>query len=345
MNHLITTVLCGLLLSGAATAAVPRDVAYVSNQDGGITVIDLKQWKKVKEIGVEGKVPRGLGITADGRYLITANRDTADASVIDTTTEKVIKRIAIGKNPEFVRVYGGRAYITYEPSSEGGPPGTAVKEEQPEDEVPAAIAVVDLKTWQVVQTLPSGREAEGTEFSSDGKLMLVANEGDDTIAVYEVASGKQIDTIRTGEHGKRPRGIKLSPDGRHYFITLEFSEKVLVLDRELNAVRTLPTGESPYGLAFDKNGRRLFVVAAKAKELQVLDVAKSAKIVGVPVGQRCWHLSFTPDYRQIMVTCGRSHDLHVIDADTLITTKVLTDFKLPWGLVTYPKSSGSLDAP
>src|SRR5487761_2157873 len=87
----------------AASAAVPRNVAYVSTPEG-ITVIDLARLAPVSEIDVGGKGPRGLAITPDGRYLLTANEHTADVSVIDTATAQVVRRIHIGKNPEFMRI-------------------------------------------------------------------------------------------------------------------------------------------------------------------------------------------------------------------------------------------------
>ncbi|HJV93882.1 MAG TPA: cytochrome D1 domain-containing protein, partial [Azonexus sp.] len=137
------------IISATGAVAEEKGVAYVSNQDGGVTVIDLATMETKGAIDIEAKGPRGLGVTADGKLLITANRDDGNISVIDTATGKVVKHIPIGKNPEFVRVKGDKAYISYEPSSKGGPPpkpGAApAKEDDDEANVPAKISVVDLK--------------------------------------------------------------------------------------------------------------------------------------------------------------------------------------------------------
>src|SRR5260370_22137246 len=66
--------------------------------------------------------PRGLSLTADGKRLLLANKKRGALSEVDTGTGKVLRRVKIGKNPEFVRVYGGYAYVTYEPGEDGGPP-------------------------------------------------------------------------------------------------------------------------------------------------------------------------------------------------------------------------------
>jgi DNA-binding beta-propeller fold protein YncE len=60
---------------------VPTNVAYVSEEDGGISVIDLKSLKIVRRVHPADVAPRGLGITYDGKYLITSNKDTADIAV------------------------------------------------------------------------------------------------------------------------------------------------------------------------------------------------------------------------------------------------------------------------
>ena len=327
-----------------------KPVAYVTNQEGGVVMIDLDTLTPTAVINVEAKVPRGIGVTADGKYVLTANRDGGDVSVIDTATRSVVKHIPSGKNPEFIRVHGGRAYVTYEPSAKLGPPPKPGEEKDDDDDdgadkLPAGIAIIDLKEWKVLRTISSGPETEGLEFSPDGKLMLVTNEGDNTITVYDIESGKLVTSINTTDLGNRPRGIKVSPDGQQYVVTLEYGDKFLVLDRDFKPVKTVATGKTPYGVAFDRDGKRLFVAASRDKQLQVFDAKSYELIKNIPVGDRCWHFTFTPDDTKILLACGRSHNVVVIDAKTYEPVKTLPDLKLPWGVVTHPKAMGSLDAP
>jgi YVTN family beta-propeller protein len=142
-----------------------------------------------------------------------------------------------------------------------------------------------------------------------------------------------------------PRGVKISPDGKSYVVTLEFANAFIVLDDRYRVVKTVKTGESPYGVAFDRAGDRLFVAAARSKVLQVFDTRTWQPVKEVPTGNRCWHFSFTPDERQILVACGRSDEVVVIDATRLEPVARLPDKALPWGIVTFPKAMGSLDRP
>lgn len=350
-HHLV---LAAAVLAGPALAAdSARGHAYVSNQNGGVTVIDLAQMKTVGEISTGASAPRGIGVSGDGRLLVTANRDGGTLSVIDRQSGALIKLVPIGENPEFVRVRGNQVFVSYEPASKGGPPPKPGSKEarelaekrERENPDPARIAVVDLTRLEVIQTIVGGLETEGIEFSADGRNILITNEDDDNVTVHEIASGKLIKTIDLSKYGKRPRGIKMAPDGKSYIATIEFGNTFVVLDDKYDIVRSVPTGAVPYGVAFDRPGKRLFVALAYARALQVFDAATYTPIKEIPTGERCWHFSFTPDDRQILVACGRSHEVVVIDTETLEVTQRIADKQLPWGVVTWPKSIGSLDVP
>ena len=341
------------LMPGAASADSGKGLAYVSNQNGEITVIDLATLAPVGEIDAGGGSPRGIGVTADGSMLVSANRDGGDIALIERKTGKLIKRIPIGENPEFVRIRGDYAFVSFEPAAVGGPPPAPGSEEakklqqQREDdaEEPARIAVVDLKKGEKIREIEGGMETEGIEFSADGKNIIVTNEADENLSVHDIETGKLVKKIDTRKHGNRPRGVKMHPGGKSYAATLEYGNKLVILDGKFNITKVVPTGEVPYGLMFDRSGDRLFVALAKGKALQVFDTKTWKPIKSIPVGDRCWHFTYTPDESHILVACGRSNDIHVIDAKTLEPVKTIEDKKLPWGIVTYPKSIGSLDMP
>jgi YVTN family beta-propeller protein len=336
-----------------ALAADGAGTAYVSNQNGNITVIDLATLEPVAELDVGKGSPRGLGVTADGKLLVVASLDEGDIAILDRASGKIVKRVPIGKNPEFVRVRGSYAFVSFEPAAVGGPPpkpGSAEEkalreQREEENEEPARVAVVDLKQGKVIREIVGGMETEGIEFSADGKKILVTNEADENVSVHDIETGELVKTISTREHGNRPRGVKRAPDGKSYVVTIEYGNKLAVLDDKFDIVKVVSTGEVPYGVAFDRKGERLFVALAKGKALQVFDAKTFETIKKVPVGDRCWHFTFTPDDKHILVACGRSNDIRVIDAVKLEPVKTIEDKKLPWGIVTYPKSVGSLDWP
>ncbi len=328
---------------------VPSNVAYVSEEDGGIAVIDLNTLQVIRRVHPKDTAPRGIGVTFDGKYLVVANKDTADASVLSTRGLRLVRRIPVGDNPEFIKLNpsGTSLFTSYEPGSTAGPPveGASGGDDNDTDEPPAEIMEFRVQDWSRVQSFVAGKETEGLEFSPDGKLLIVANEAQDSLGVYDVASGKRLREVNLSSYGKRPRGVKVSPQGNSYAVTMEGSGTLLSLDRDLNVLRSVATAAKPYGVAFDRQGSRIFVAAAAAKKLQVYS-ADSLQLLGeTSVGQRCWHFTFTPDDSKILLACGRSNNIYVIDAKTYQPIRVLDGFHLPWGIVTHPRAYGSLGLP
>ncbi len=333
-------------VSGYAPASSARDLAYVSNQGDGLSVLDLSTLKEVDNVNMHDAGPRGIAVTPDGKYILTADQKTENMSVIDAHTLKVVRQIHIGRNPEFMRILpdGSKAFITYEPSSTGGKPTKAEEKRGDQGEKPGHIAVIDLKDWKVVDDIVGAPETEGIEFTPDMKKLVIANEGDDTLSVYDFVDHKLIRKVNLTKYGLRPRGVKRSPDGKHYIVTMELSGNFLVLDDNFNVLKSVKTAQGPYGVSFDRSGNRIIVSAAIGHRLQVFDAHTYKRLASIPVGKRCWHFSFIPDESKLLLACGRSNNLEVVNMKSYKVMEKLPGFKLPWGVVTYPKSYGSLDA-
>jgi YVTN family beta-propeller protein len=77
-----------------------RNRLYVSTGRGGkVAVIDVSGTPKLlREIPV-GQRPWGIALSADGKWLYTANGPSNDVSVVDTTSMKVVKKISVDKSP------------------------------------------------------------------------------------------------------------------------------------------------------------------------------------------------------------------------------------------------------
>ena len=342
--NLIKIALLSIFLIGCGNS--DKGKAYVTSQKGGVSVIDLNSMEIIEDIKVGAGFPRGVGVTDDGKLLITANKADANLSIINLQT-KEINNIDVGINPEFVRVHEGKVFVSTEPSSKGKPPAKGEMhddDDADEDKIPAKVAVVDLAKGEKVREITAGPETEGIEFSKDGKKIIVTNEADNSITIHDYDSGELLKTFSTEPYGLRPRGIKVSPDGNFYVSTLEFSDNFIVLDKEFNHVKTVNTGKSPYGISFNSKGDKLYVAAGKSKTLEVFDGKDFTKINELKTeGKRCWHFTFTPDNKNLMLACGRSDEILLIDAETLNILKRIPVAGIPWGIVTYPKAIGSLD--
>ena len=108
--------------------------------------------------------PRGIAVTFDGKYLITANKNTSDIAVFSTPRLRLVKRILIGHSPEFIKVdsAGDRLFATFEPGSSGGPPGApgAKDSDDEQDEPPAEVASFRIGDWSPGPVAMAGSETE-----------------------------------------------------------------------------------------------------------------------------------------------------------------------------------------
>ena len=346
------TALKFLLLSAALLVqtayAANKPIAFVSFSKGFVSIYQLDDMSKIADIEV-GDGARGMGISDDGKTLAVAVKSAGELLLIDVDSRKIIKRIAVGKNPEFVRVLNDKAFVAYEPSNQMAAPGAdsshqkKKNKEDDDDATPARVSVVDLKTGKKTADIEAGMETEGIEFSADGHLLLVTNESDENVSIHDIASGKLVKKVDTKKHGLRPRGIKRSPDGNTFAVTLELSDKLLILNKSFEVQDVITTGNVPYGVTFNAAGTEIYVALAKAKAVQVFDAKSYAVKRTINVGERCWHFTLSPDESKLIAACGRSNNLVVTDTQT---GKILQDIAspgTPWGIITFPHSTGSLD--
>ncbi len=326
---------------------IPTNVAYVTEENGKIDVIDLATMKVVRSVQPTDVAPRGEAVTDDGKYLITADKDSADIAVFSTPRLKLVARTHIGDNPEFVKLdpAGDRVFATFEPGSSGGPPSADDDDDDDANEPPAQIASFHVGTWVAGPVSTAGKETEGLEFSPGGKYLLVANEAQNNIGVFDAATGTHIRDVDLSAYGKRPRDIKLSPQQTFYSVTMEASGTLLKMGLDFNVIKSVPTAAKPYGESFDRAGKRIFVAAAAARKLQVFDADSLNQIAEVPIGQRCWHFTFTPDDSKILLACGRSNNIVIVDPNAYKEIGAIEGINLPWGIVTYPRAYGSLGLP
>ena len=340
---------CTAAFVWARDVRIPTNIAYVTEEEGGISVIDLGTLKVIRRIQPADVQPRGIAVTFDGKYLITANKNTSDIAVFSTPRLRLVKRIHIGHSPEFIKVdsVGDRLFATFEPGSSGGPPGApgAKDSAAEQDEPPAQVASFRIGDWSPGPVATAGSETESLEFSPDGKYLLVANEAQDNMGIFAADTGVLIRNVDLKPYGIRPRAIKVSPLRNEYSVTMEASGTLLKVDMNFNILKSVKTAAKPYGESFDRAGKRIFVAAALAGKLQVFDADSLHLLAEVPVGKRCWHFTFTPDDSKILLACGRSNNIVVVDSNSYKQIATIEGLNLPWGIVTYPRSYGSLGLP
>src|SRR5687768_13447145 len=172
--------------------------------------------------------------------------------------------------------------------------------------------------------------------------VFVTNETTGDISVIDVAAQRVIATIPVG---KRPRGIRVSPDGTQLFVALSGSPIAppgvdestlppadknaygigLVSVRERRLLRVITAGSDPEQTAVSRDGTRLFVANEDVGELSVVSVADGKVLATFEVGGEPEGVDLRPDGRVVYVTSEEDSQITVIDA---IDLKLITAFKV-----------------
>ncbi len=111
------------------------------------------------------------------------------------------------------------------------------------------VSIIDRASKKVTQTLAADmRGANRLKFTVDGKLALISSLGGADVAVYDVASRKQLKRIKIG-HGAA--GIQMQPDGSRAFVACSPDNYVAIIDlKALEVVGRVDVGPEPDGLAW-----------------------------------------------------------------------------------------------
>lgn len=170
--------------SGHWLAVLPNgEKAYVANKDDRpfVSVIDLRARRQIGRISMPNGT-QGIAASPDGKRVIAMDYANPAIAVIDTATDTVVGKIALenASDPAYKAYFSpdGRWLLTMAGST---------------------IGVFDAKNLEAPQrTLTAGASPMGIAFSADGTTALVANHGDGTVSVVDLAAARVTRTFKAG---------------------------------------------------------------------------------------------------------------------------------------------------
>lgn len=142
-----------------------------------------------------------IAITSDDRFVVTANRETNTATILEVRNASgadvgnIVAELGVGIEPRFVAISPGdnEAYVS--------------------NAVSGTISVIALKganAFRVVDEIAVGTEPRGIAVTPNGSRLYVANHTEGTVSVVSVATRAIIDTV---DVGGRPAAIAITNDG------------------------------------------------------------------------------------------------------------------------------------
>ena len=118
------------------------------------------------------------------------------------------------------------------------------------------IVEIDARTWKLVRRIPAGPGVYNLGLTHDGAKLIGTNKRDQSVSVFDVASGKELGRIPTTR--KVVHGVALSDDDRYAFISVEGTGSqpgtVDVIDLAvLKKVASVEVGQQAGGIDFWKS--------------------------------------------------------------------------------------------
>jgi YVTN family beta-propeller protein len=159
--------------------------AYVANKDDRlfVTVIDLKTRKVIARVPAP-KGTQGIVASPDGKRVIAVDSGNPALIVIDTATDTVVDTVPLEGNQR------GSFKPRYSPD------GKKLLVCSLSQAVVNILDATNLRGKQQVVTV--GKDPMGFAFSADNKTALVANHGDGTISMIDLAESKVTGTFKAG---------------------------------------------------------------------------------------------------------------------------------------------------
>ena len=288
------------------SASSDGKTAYVSNYGFGqfhtLTVVDLVNRKLEKTVDLLPlKGPHGLDFV-DGKLWFTVEVNKAIGRY-DPESGKVDWVLGTGQNrTHMIYVFSGSKRILTTnvnaatvsimdwserpagmpqgpppgmPDGQGPPPG------MPQGMPPGPPPGPPGGDWNET-VVPVGRGSEGFDVSPDGAQAWVANAGDGTISVIDIAQKKVTATLAANARGANR--LKFAPDGKLALVSA--GPNLVIFDvATQKEIKRIAIGHGSGGVLMQPDGARAYVACSGDDYVTVIDL-KTLEIVGkVVVGK------------------------------------------------------------
>ena len=188
-----------------------KHLIYAANRGTGtgpsnVVVFDANTRQIVTRIPVEIN-PYATVLSKDGRRLFVSNWASESVSVIDTGTNKVIRTLHVGMNPNDMKLAAdGRLFVACSNDN--------------------TIHVIDTNTLEIIERLsttlspfaPEGSTPDAIEIDNKRKLLYVANADNNSIAVIRIAVRGHSAVIGFIPTGWYPSALALAENNNTLFI-------------------------------------------------------------------------------------------------------------------------------
>jgi YVTN family beta-propeller protein len=271
---------------------------YLANVDGNVKVFGVKKTGKVvglysiplppaKAPGRSAEIPAGIAVSPDGKRLYVALNLSNRLAELDAATGRVLRLWEVGVAPYDVALVGPKAYVSNwggrrpERQDVTGPAGrgTLVRVD-PVHHIASegSVSVIDLSPADAKSEARSpkaeiltGLHACALAASPNGRWVVVANAGSDTLSVIDTRTDEIVETLCARQNpadlfGAQPNALAFDKAGSKLYVCNGTQNAVAVFDFKpgQSSLRGLiPVGWFPGGIAYDAAHKTICVANIK----------------------------------------------------------------------------------
>ncbi len=253
--------------------------------------------------------------------VFVTNRDSNDIAVIDTKSDEVIARIALGKftNAHMsMLTHDGKKLLV-----------SATGRDQ--------FLIVDLATLSIERTIATGAAPEHFGITKDNRYAYVGNMDDDSVSLIDLRKGTE---LKRFAGFPEPHGFSLSGDGDKMYVATFGAHEVRSIDIPTQKMaKRLAIGTVHRAAIRDKaryqselkgvanptlsiDGKTLYAADGDSGELGIIDTETDRVISTIKVGDAPWRAYASPDGLWMLVPNNGDESISVISTRTqkVVTT-------------------------
>lgn len=264
---------------------------YLSNVNGSIKVFAVAKDGTVEPLTSlalpeanaprrKREIPAGLAVSPDGKRLYIAGNLSNRLLELELPSGRLLRAFDVGVAPYGIVLAGHKAYVSNwggrrpDASSVTGPAGrgTLVRVD-PVRYIAneGSVSVVDLAAGRVLSEVLVGLHSSGLARTPDGRYVVVANAGSDSLCVIDTRTDRLIDIISLRWHpndffGASPNALAFDATGRQLYVCNGTQNAVAVVafkPRKAKLLGLIPVGWFPGDIVFDAARRTLHVANIK----------------------------------------------------------------------------------
>ncbi|HWK48922.1 MAG TPA: beta-propeller fold lactonase family protein [Steroidobacter sp.] len=167
---------------GVAVTPDGKTLIVTCETGGDVFFIDIATFKVKGNIKV-GPRPRSVAFLEGGKLAVVPSESNGNLYVIDTAQIKVVRTAALPKGSRPMRLRasadGSKLYVS---TGRGG-----------------TVAVVDTKSFAVLDNIAVGKRPWGIVLSPDGKYLFSANGPSNDVSVIDLTTNREIAKVKAGD--------------------------------------------------------------------------------------------------------------------------------------------------